>query len=38
MSAEDVSAFREEVREALVNRREDGFGVMGSGVDWSAIV
>jgi hypothetical protein len=38
MSTEDVSAFREEVREALENWREDGFGAMGSGVDWSAIV
>ncbi|KIM81237.1 hypothetical protein PILCRDRAFT_505623 [Piloderma croceum F 1598] len=38
MSAEDVSAFRGEVRDACEKWREDGFGAMGSGVDWSAIV
>jgi hypothetical protein len=38
MSAEDVSIFRREVREALENWREDGFGVMRNGVDWSVIV
>jgi hypothetical protein len=38
MSTEDVSAFRGEVRDAWEKWREDGFGAIGSGVDWSAIV
>jgi hypothetical protein len=37
LSSEDVIACNAEVAQALATWRDDGYGTLGSGIDWSAI-
>jgi hypothetical protein len=37
LSSEDITAYKAEVAQALTTWRDDGYGVLGSGIDWSAI-